>query len=832
MRKNVTRSLFITAFSMVLFLMSSFAFSQTSGNLLTNGDLETYQPNFWSALSTESETYITWATDAVYGGNRSFKISKSAAATGAVGWVSDDNADLYWNNASTDVTYDISFYAITKDVNTSPATDDEKIQVIVTIMQGSTSNEVVIDVDQTTATTDTTKYSDVIAIAGDEVTSVTVKLQMGKDATGTVWFDNISVGTDPWSMGVFNGDAEIPLGWMSWASTGDVGIAELTDADNHTTDGTYSAVLIEEDDKADEMVFYSEPVEVKASTWYKFGCWIKTEEVNTSDSFYVSNIVPENVSNRLGLCFFFHRDPIATNWDLTGGDQFVYIDQIDSTKDWTHYTFLQKSPEDAAGVSIRARFNPFPTGTVWYDDFTVEEVSFGDNILTNGDLETYEPNFWSALSTESETYITWATDAVYGGNRSFKISKSAAATGAVGWVSDDNADLYWNNASTDVTYDISFYAITKDVNTSPATDDEKIQVIVTIMQGSTSNEVVIDVDQTTATTDTTKYSDVIAIAGDEVTSVTVKLQMGKDATGTVWFDNISVGTDPWSMGVFNGDAEIPLGWMSWASTGDVGIAELTDADNHTTDGTYSAVLIEEDDKADEMVFYSEPVAVDPDTWYRISGWVKTVDINTNDIYLPSGILATNISDRLGFCFFYHRDPIGTNWDLTGGDQFFYLDQRDSTSDWTEYWVLSKSESDAAGVSVRARFNPFPTGTVYYDDFKIEEVEVIITNIEEVPVTAGANAPKEYRLRQNYPNPFNPETMIEYEVMKKGHVKIDVYNVLGQKVKTLVDLERAPGKYLVKWDGTNLHGQNVASGTYVYTLKAENAVLTKKMTIIR
>jgi hypothetical protein len=123
------------------------------------------------------------------------------------------------------------------------------------------------------------------------------------------------------------------------------------------------------------------------------------------------------------------------------------------------------------------------------------------------------------------------------------------------------------------------------------------------------------------------------------------------------------------------------------------------------------------------------------------------------------------------------------------------------------------------------------GKVWYDDFGIQEVEFVITAIEN-PTNRIAIMPAEYELFNNYPNPFNPETIIEYKVPKTGQVKMAIYNVLGQNVRTLVDAHQPAGTYTVMWDGTDNSGHKLASGLYFYQLIGENALITKKMILIK
>ncbi len=99
------------------------------------------------------------------------------------------------------------------------------------------------------------------------------------------------------------------------------------------------------------------------------------------------------------------------------------------------------------------------------------------------------------------------------------------------------------------------------------------------------------------------------------------------------------------------------------------------------------------------------------------------------------------------------------------------------------------------------------------------------------VTDG-NLPQTFSLQQNYPNPFNPTTRISFDVPRKSNITLTVYNILGQKVTTLVDREMAPGSYEVDWDGKTDGGTEVASGVYFYKIKADSFVETKKMMLVR
>jgi hypothetical protein len=93
-------------------------------------------------------------------------------------------------------------------------------------------------------------------------------------------------------------------------------------------------------------------------------------------------------------------------------------------------------------------------------------------------------------------------------------------------------------------------------------------------------------------------------------------------------------------------------------------------------------------------------------------------------------------------------------------------------------------------------------------------------------------PKKLQLDQNYPNPFNPATTIEFSLQYSSAVSLDIINLLGQKVTTLMDQSFPAGKYSIIWDGTEADGSPVATGVYFYVLKAGDQRQVKKMILLK
>jgi flagellar hook assembly protein FlgD len=93
-------------------------------------------------------------------------------------------------------------------------------------------------------------------------------------------------------------------------------------------------------------------------------------------------------------------------------------------------------------------------------------------------------------------------------------------------------------------------------------------------------------------------------------------------------------------------------------------------------------------------------------------------------------------------------------------------------------------------------------------------------------------PNDFILRQNYPNPFNPSTTIHYSLAKSSFVKLTIYNLLGQKIRTLQNAFQQAGEYSLVWDATDERNITVSSGTYFYRLEAHNLTMQKKMILVR
>jgi hypothetical protein len=117
---------------------------------------------------------------------------------------------------------------------------------------------------------------------------------------------------------------------------------------------------------------------------------------------------------------------------------------------------------------------------------------------------------------------------------------------------------------------------------------------------------------------------------------------------------------------------------------------------------------------------------------------------------------------------------------------------------------------------------------WYDGLSYARVNSGNTGI----ATNNTVLPVKFKLSQNYPNPFNPVTTISYSLTGKIDINLEIYNILGEKVRTLVNSVQNSGDYSMVWDATDDHHNPVSSGIYLYRLTGGNVALQRKMILVR
>jgi len=157
-----------------------------------------------------------------------------------------------------------------------------------------------------------------------------------------------------------------------------------------------------------------------------------------------------------------------------------------------------------------------------------------------------------------------------------------------------------------------------------------------------------------------------------------------------------------------------------------------------------------------------------------------------------------------------------------GNRMDYVGQNDSGYAVGRLYLMYLDD-DTYGSSVQ-NIGQSTGGTMQYASLDITFAETPNTNGEVTPLTS--------MLQQNYPNPFNPETTISFNVAKSGNVDLDVYNMKGQLVKTLMNGSATAGLHQVVWNGNDNSGNKVASGVYFYKISNAGRSETMKMVLMK
>ena len=147
------------------------------------------------------------------------------------------------------------------------------------------------------------------------------------------------------------------------------------------------------------------------------------------------------------------------------------------------------------------------------------------------------------------------------------------------------------------------------------------------------------------------------------------------------------------------------------------------------------------------------------------------------------------------------------------------------TEWKKY-IYSLEDYDNENVYIALNVISPEGFLMMLDDFTVRSDEGTVgndDNMASTPVT---------ELYGNYPNPFNPETTISFSLKNSGNVKIEIYNVKGQKVKTLLNNRVEAGKHSVVWNGTNNHNKPAASGVYFFRMEADHKTLVHKCILMK
>jgi hypothetical protein len=161
-----------------------------------------------------------------------------------------------------------------------------------------------------------------------------------------------------------------------------------------------------------------------------------------------------------------------------------------------------------------------------------------------------------------------------------------------------------------------------------------------------------------------------------------------------------------------------------------------------------------------------------------------------------------------------------------------LSESPGTVSFAAYGATARSGTQVVNVLFRTK-DEIESSFVEVSQSTVVDALGLLNEVPLPPPAVIQTRPTTYGLGSNYPNPFNPDTAIKYALPEAAAVRLEVFNQLGQLVRTLVTGPQSPGRYTVLWDATDDQGAAVSSGIYIYQLRAENrSVGTRKMLLLK
>ncbi len=305
--------------------------------------------------------------------------------------------------------------------------------------------------------------------------------------------------------------------------------------------------------------------------------------------------------------------------------------------------------------------------------------------------------------------------------------------------------------------------------------------------------------------DSTGYGD-NWVDADDITFI--KLYYTYDTSATTYGD----------VGDINGNGEIDLEDL------------MITSDNYNLHGAYPTFgkVSGKDNSNSKMKLLDIPEIVFSEDEFDVSVWIE------------------NVSDLRGYQFTVKYDPdkyelINLERDMTEGDflisgepdnnktVFFTTDDRKGKM-YVGCLLGHVETAEGNGKLVELKFKAKVDGDT--PDIQLTNILVGNSGNKMTKLADVVNIPYEFKLSQNYPNPFNPITNIRFQLPEASKVTLKIYNILGQEIKTVVSKNLDAGYHTVKWDGTNDFGLKVASGVYIYQVKAGSFIASKKMVFLK
>ena len=177
------------------------------------------------------------------------------------------------------------------------------------------------------------------------------------------------------------------------------------------------------------------------------------------------------------------------------------------------------------------------------------------------------------------------------------------------------------------------------------------------------------------------------------------------------------------------------------------------------------------------------------------------------------------------------DGIHLSWDISPEEDFqYFILEKSADAEFTEPEIFETADTSYLDPDyILNESNYYRLATVDHAGNISDYSDVVNAAVLAIDVDL---IPDVYALHQNYPNPFNPVTTLRYDLPEDAMVTIMIYDIMGRRIKTLVNIDQTAGYRSIHWNATNDLGQSVSAGMYIYTIQAGDFRQTRKMVLLK